>query len=360
MGSLILDTLQGHRFSWSSWLLIAFSAPGLLLAGMVEHGAVVTASVPTFLGALVLAWLWVNIIQQWTDRLRFVLVRSAVLGGLWALAVVFNFVVDPRLGWPTLSTGLLPVVGLVLSFFGRRMSVRIQVAELSDEAQEALLNKQQRAVETWRKRPRRKKHLAGALMGLGASYVKLERMDEAREVFMEAGRLFRALNDVTNQTAVLNYLGNAWIDTDPARAVEYYELAWANVEKQERRWGQVKHLLGWADFPHQTSVLLNNLGSAYIKLADVNKARPHLQEALAVLDKAGIETPRFRVIVYLNLSELYQLMGDEAEAHRWAHDAEILLEKRHFMLPAEVDATRKMIAKHYQEKLGMAVPAGAS
>lgn len=177
---------------------------------------------------------------------------------------------------------------------------------------------------------------------------------------MEAGRLYRDLNNLDMQTHTLNYLGNAWIEADPDRAIYYYELALTNVEKQERRWGMVKQLLGWPDYPQQTGMLLNNLGSAYLKLQEVNKARPHLQEALDVLDKARVESPRHRVIVYLNLSELYQQMDQAAEAQRWAQDAVALLAHRHFLLPGEIEATRKLIDKHYREKLGGALPAGAA
>ena len=359
LASFLLDALQGRRWTWSTLLLLAMATPALLFVGVLERGPIAMASTTTFLGALVLAWLWMNIVQQWPDRLRFVLVRSGLLGVPWALAVLFNLLIDPPTGWLTLLTGILPAFGVLWSAYVRRVSIRIQVAELSDEAQEALLQKQQRAVENMRKRFRRKKQLASALIGLGASYTKLERMDEAREAFMEAGRLFRAINDIDMQAFTLNYLGKTWTETDPARAVEYFELALAAIEKQERRWGPLHRILGWANYAHHLGVVLNNLGSAYIKLEDANKARPHLQEALDVLDRAAIETPRHRVIVFLNMSELYQLMGQEAEARRWARDAEGLLDRRHFMPLAEVEATRKLIAKHYREKLGQPSPAEA-
>ena len=176
---------------------------------------------------------------------------------------------------------------------------------------------------------------------------------------MEAGRLYRAFGNTEAEASALNLMGNTWIETDPARAVEYYALALAAIEKLERRWGTLYRILGWADYVYHKGLVLYNLGLAYIKLEDEHKARPHLQEALDVLDRAAIENPRHRVIVLLGLSELYQLMGQEAEARRWARDAEGLLDRRPFMIQADVEATRKLIAKHYREILGQPSPAEA-
>ena len=151
---------------------------------------------------------------------------------------------------------------------------------------------------------------AAAFFGIGLSYMRLQRWDEAVQSLQPARDLFRAEGDRHEEARTLNTLGGAADNLlKPQEAMAYYEEA-------------VKGWEATGDLARRGNTL-NGIGKIYDDFGEWQKAREYYDRALAdynaseAVEGRRASTREMRASTLLNIGYSYVTFGDFAEAHKY-------------------------------------------
>jgi tetratricopeptide (TPR) repeat protein len=142
-------------------------------------------------------------------------------------------------------------------------------------------------------------------MGIGHVYVASNNMDKALEYYRKAYQSFNELNDRDQCVAVLTDMGLSFLKSSPDSSLYYYRLALAadsgNTSVNVR------------------VITLFNMGNAFFKLGQLEKARSYYDEVLDICQKNGILSGLPKV--YSGYGTLEALKGNIRQAEDYYRKA---------------------------------------
>lgn len=148
-------------------------------------------------------------------------------------------------------------------------------------------------------------------MGIGHVYVASNNMDKALEYYRKAYQSFNELNDRDQCVAVLTDMGLSFLKSSPDSSLYYYRLALAadsgNTSVNVR------------------VITLFNMGNAFFKLGQLDKARSYYDEVFDICQKNGILSGLPKV--YSGYGTLEALKGNIRKAEDFYQQAITLARK---------------------------------
>jgi diguanylate cyclase (GGDEF)-like protein len=137
------------------------------------------------------------------------------------------------------------------------------------------------------------------LGNIGRIYVTLGEYDLALDYLQESREFFEGRDDSVYLAPALAKIGDAYAESgDDAKAMAYYKRSLATVRASP--YGEFK------------DEILASLGRFYLRQGAYEAAVPHLEAALAIVEKAGTKQGIYEA--YFALSEAYEGLGDTARA----------------------------------------------
>jgi len=152
---------------------------------------------------------------------------------------------------------------------------------------------------------------AKCLSHLSSLYLSTGKLNQAEENGLMALQIRQALEGSTNETMAASYndLGLVYSQTDPDKALEYYEMALSVYEKLH---GNEHPKIGIAN---------TNIGLMYLQLKLYGDAVNNFESALALWQKVYPSGHPSQALVLQNLGRTYMQMGDPKVAQAYFEKA---------------------------------------
>ena len=174
---------------------------------------------------------------------------------------------------------------------------------------------------------------AFVLSYIGLVYQGLQRQEDSIAAYEEAIALFREVGDLYGESNTLVYLGSAFLESDPQRALDYYQRSLPLLEQLGNvpQLARANSLIGRISFDRgdrptaiaafeqalalyrklgdvlNESAMFYNLGSVYIGLGDRDRALESYQQALQLVRQTG--DPKGEATVRNNIGSVYWRAG---------------------------------------------------